>query len=252
MKKKMIALLAGALMTLAASNAMAAFGNAELVRVVYNHLGTVEVATDLGNIDAIIAGGAVAADTFKLSSITGATSTADLYVSYFASNYTGSATTNKAYMNADAAPAMGSYTNFNTGVSNAVNNYYNYLSTTNAGATTVTGQTSYANSFTTQLAKGGVAYGSMNSSLYNSTGGEQNLATLLSTGGKSTIYSFTNFGRNPVTGTSALALTTNFDTVTGIGSTSIAPAATPTPIPAAAYLLGSGLLGLVGIRRKQK
>jgi hypothetical protein len=27
---------------------------------------------------------------------------------------------------------------------------------------------------------------------------------------------------------------------------------TPTPIPAAAWLLGSGLLGLVGIRRKQK
>jgi hypothetical protein len=26
---------------------------------------------------------------------------------------------------------------------------------------------------------------------------------------------------------------------------------TPTPIPAAAWLLGSGLLGLVGMRRKQ-
>jgi hypothetical protein len=33
-------------------------------------------------------------------------------------------------------------------------------------------------------------------------------------------------------------------------SGSVAMAATPTPIPAAAWLLGSGLLGLIGIRRK--
>jgi len=37
------------------------------------------------------------------------------------------------------------------------------------------------------------------------------------------------------------------------GSTIINPeAAAPVPIPAAAYLLGSGLLGLVGIRRKAR
>jgi hypothetical protein len=37
-----------------------------------------------------------------------------------------------------------------------------------------------------------------------------------------------------------------FDTITG----TVAADATPTPIPAAAWLLGSGLLGLMGIRRR--
>ena len=43
------------------------------------------------------------------------------------------------------------------------------------------------------------------------------------------------------------ASTYYFDTITG----TVAQDATPTPIPAAAWLLGSGLMGLVGIRRKQ-
>jgi hypothetical protein len=38
-----------------------------------------------------------------------------------------------------------------------------------------------------------------------------------------------------------------FDTITG----TVAADATPTPIPAAVWLLGSGLLGLVGIRRRK-
>jgi len=41
----------------------------------------------------------------------------------------------------------------------------------------------------------------------------------------------------------------------GIGTTAVAPppvsTATPTPIPAAAYLLGSGLMGLLGFKRRK-
>lgn len=41
-------------------------------------------------------------------------------------------------------------------------------------------------------------------------------------------------------------------TSNGINSGSITDVPTPTPIPAAAWLLGSGLMGLVGLRRKGK
>jgi hypothetical protein len=51
-----------------------------------------------------------------------------------------------------------------------------------------------------------------------------------------------------LTGTFKLNLTTNVD-----GSTTIKSAAAPAvPIPAAAWLLGSGLMGLVGLRRRNK
>lgn len=48
-------------------------------------------------------------------------------------------------------------------------------------------------------------------------------------------------------GTLGTANTYYFDTITG----TVAADATPTPIPAAAWLLGSGLLGLMGIRRRK-
>ena len=47
-------------------------------------------------------------------------------------------------------------------------------------------------------------------------------------------------------GTLGTANTYYFDTITG----TVAADATPTPIPAAAWLLGSGLMGLMGIRRR--
>ena len=48
MKKKMIVLLAGALLAIGASNAMASFEDYELIRVVYNTSTGNEMATDLG------------------------------------------------------------------------------------------------------------------------------------------------------------------------------------------------------------
>ncbi len=48
-------------------------------------------------------------------------------------------------------------------------------------------------------------------------------------------------------------LANNGTTTSSILDNTVTPAsATPTPIPAAAWLLGSGLMGLAGIRRKQK
>jgi hypothetical protein len=44
----------------------------------------------------------------------------------------------------------------------------------------------------------------------------------------------------------------NNDGTTAVQTLASGTTATPTPIPAAAWLLGSGLLGLVGIRRRQK
>jgi hypothetical protein len=61
------------------------------------------------------------------------------------------------------------------------------------------------------------------------------------------LYYFQNYGVSG-TGVKVASLTLNTD-----GSTTVnyqAPTA-QTPLPAAAYLLGSGLMGLVGIRRKK-
>ncbi len=250
MKKKMIALLAGALLTMAASNAMAAFAVGDLYRVVYNRAGSVEVATDLGSISSLLAGGAVTADTFSLSQVTGATSANDLYVAYYAS--TGS--TGTAYVGTPSAPTTGSrkFSYFNTGYQNN-QAYFQSLSPT---ATTVVASQSYINSYNSQMNTAG-NIGTLAGYLPTAANsgnaiGDQNLATLLASGGKTTLYSIPG-SAYVMTGTATnLVLATNFNTATGIGSTSLVPAATPTPIPAAAYLLGSGLLGLVGIRRKQK
>ena len=243
----MIALLAAAMMTLAASSAMAAFQNGDLLRVVYNHAGTVEVTTDLGNINSLLSNpSSMSADTFSLSSITGATSASDLYVAYFASNYVGSSNVNQAYVGAAAGstltnPAARKYSGFNTGYSNMELGYRGL----NATATTIlfdqANVKSYANALT-----GSTGYGSLNGFLPMNAG-EQNLADLIASGGQTTIYGWNNISptSSAMTGAAtSLVLTTNF--VNGIGSTT--PSAVP--IPAAAYLLGSGLMGLIGIRRK--
>jgi|GEM_PF-1244407 len=249
MFKKLASILAAALLTLAAGNAFAAFSNGDLIRVVYNHNGSVEAVTDLGSMSSLLSGGSTSTDTFSLSSITGATSASDLYVAYFASNYVGAGNINQAYIGAASAPTTGNrkYTTYNGNVSN-LDVYYNGISTT---ATTIVGPQTGVNAYANLL---GQLTNAGNLNGYITTGnGEQNLATLLASGGKTTVYAFTNQGGTSLITTgvaTTLVLDTNFDAATGIGSTSVSAATANTPIPAAAYLLGSGLLGLFGIRRR--
>src|SRR6266568_3846030 len=82
MKKKMTALLAGALLSVAfASNAMAAFTDLSLERFVYGS--TNEVATDLGNVNSLLGttNNTIGAGSANFLSV--GAGTAPLYASYF-------------------------------------------------------------------------------------------------------------------------------------------------------------------------
>ena len=243
MKKKIIALLAGAMLTLcAAGNALANFDNGDLIRVVYNHAGTVEVATDLGSISSLMSGTAAHTDAFSLSQITGATSMSDLYVSYFAIN------SNTGWVGYDQATAPVTGNRKFTSLTNSAGVVTPYYQTLGSGNQVVADQT-YTNAFSSRLIIGNIA--SLNG--YIPAGVEANLGALGSGGSVvQALYAFNNQGN--LTGVTTgvhvnnahgqqLLITTNAN-----GTTTVAPAATP--IPPAFLLMGSGLLGMVGIRRK--
>jgi len=250
MFKKLASILAAAVMTLAAGSAFASFSNGDLIQVVYNRGGSVESVTDLGSMTSLLSGGSTNANTFSLSSITGATSASDLYVAYFASNYVGPGNVNQAYVGATSAPITGNrkYSTYNANVSN-LDVYYNGIGGT--AANTVVGPQTGVNAYANLLGQTS-QQGNLGGYL-TTANADQNLATLLASGGKTTIYSFTSQGgtSGATTGiATTLVLDTTYNAATGIGSTSVAAAAATTPIPAAVYLLGSGLLGLFGIRRR--
>jgi hypothetical protein len=77
-----------------------------------------------------------------------------------------------------------------------------------------------------------------------------NLVDLVGFGTTANFSLYPKMTANLSTTTSALRTTDALGAVTFVAGTPVLPA-TPTPIPAAAWLLGSGLLGLAGIRRKK-
>jgi len=76
-----------------------------------------------------------------------------------------------------------------------------------------------------------------------------NLVDLVGFGTSANFSLYPKMTANTSTTTSALRTTDALGVVTFVAATPVLPA-TPTPIPAAAWLLGSGLLGLAGIRRR--
>ena len=243
MKKKMIALLAGLMLTLSAGSAFAYFGtvsgnNLDLVRVVYDTAGSVEVATDLGSVDG---SGLASASAFSLSQFGTGKTFANLNVAYFAFD----TTTHSLWTTSTQLPA-----GFTTGTvgsaisaSGLMSGYYNSL----GGSTgTVVASQSNVNSFFSQFDLGGAATGSADAVLNPATN-ELNLAALATAGyADLQLYKFTitGSGRNTaVSVASDLVLRTNADGTTSVQAT---------PIPAAAWLFGSGLMGLFGLRRKAR
>jgi len=246
LKKKIAITLAAAMMSLTASSAFAAFGNMELIRVVSDLTsGTVEVATDLGLVSTLatktnftVGGGN---DAFTLSTVAGHT----LAVNYYAwQSSTGTkgfvdiATNNATAPNSDLSSTLKS--SFNT-----INPYYAGLTLKSGTTGTVIADNSNLSSFMGQF--GSNALGTYGGYTQSNSGN----ASLLFTGAplSMTLWQFANNSAltAAVAGTRVLDLTTNAD-----GSTTInAGTVTTTPIPAAAWLLGSGLMGLVGLRRKR-
>jgi len=240
LKKKIVMILAAAMMTLSASSAFAAFADMELFRVVYERgTGTSEQLTDMGSITSLLSGTHnVAGDA-----ITAGTAS-NLYVGYFALNRT----TKEVWATSGStnAPVMTGSVAFNT-LTNGSTSMYTYYNSLTADANgVVTGIQSNTNSYRNKLSANS---GRLGSALTTSSNIEASLASLVGATSGSVVQNLYYFANGSVAGAgqqiAGLTIATNFD-----GSSTVA--ATPTPIPAAFYLMGSGLMGLVGLRRRNK
>lgn len=243
-RKKLAVLVAAAMMSLTASSAFAAFADLELIRVYYDRAGS-EVATDLGKVKDILA----APSTTFAGSFGGLTTG---YAVYFALDRTagmsdlwatGSTTTPSTIVGTSVGL---------TSLKSGTTNLYSLYNT--QGGTNYTGPASAINSFKNKLSatQGMLANSIAAVSRLNT---EASLVNLLSTGTGSVTQAL-YFWDNALTsvaadkiGQLAATIVTNADGSTVITSNTPAVA---TPIPAAFYLMGSGLLGLVGMRRRNK
>ena len=254
MKKKIVALVAAALMTLSASSAFAFVNaNLELYRVIWDKTTntTFETVTDLGSLASLqgMAPGSTidtAASAFtNVAGYSAANVGDNLMVAYFAYNYTG----RELYVSqtgASAAPVImpSSWTTAGGQLRTYVTPAYAAAAGADNMTGTLVGGKSNSSSFSVRI-QDGYFGGAFIDPEVNFTAVP---LSSLTSNQITNIYQFTGTNLDESTvGTLVMSLTT--DTATGM--TSIAPAAA-TPIPPAFFLMGSGLLGMVGLRRKQR
>ncbi len=240
--------------------AMAAFSEGDLIRVVYSGTGSgTEYATDLGNFSSLTAPGSGAylndtTDTVSLSQA-GATSWSNANVGYFIMSSTlnsgnGAAWTSGPTTGATAAPGQ-FWSGFQLNASTVLP-YYNSIAVGNNASSLQ----SNASSYWTNMNGAGYAVGTMGTYLDQTVPGntaEMNLAALSTTGYVNQMLYY--YGATPdgsttdIKGTAVASLETLVNS-SGQLVTVLAGTPSPTPIPAAVYLFGSGLLGLIGLRRK--
>ncbi len=252
LKKKIAIVLAAAMMTLSASSAFAAFADIDLVRVVYERTsGTTELVSNLGNA-ATIAGKKTSTattvgtgGTFAGSLPGTVTTPANLFVAYFAIDKT----TNELWVSGStditkAPVAVGSmgFTSTKSGWTN-IQSYYNTLTPDANGV--YTGSQGNPNSYRLkQTANQGAMGNGINIATRVNT--EASLASLVNGTATSVSQNLYYFANANVAGSKGVAVATI--TTSSNGATTV----TTTPIPAAFYLMGSGLMGLVGLRRRNK
>lgn len=246
LRKKLAVLVAAALMSLTASSAFAAFADLELIRINYDRAGN-EYATDLGNINTILTNGLTNAGT---GTFAGAT-----LVSYFALDRA----TNQLWVSgvnaatATFTPAIiGGSTGLTSIKSGTTFMYNTYNSVATNGGTSYAGLASNPNSYKAKLSATQGWFGNTITAANSArTFSEISMATLATNNTQSLWYfadGLTTVAANKL-GVAVASIVTNADGSTTISSN--APVTT-TPIPAAFYLMGSGLMGLVGLRRRNK
>ncbi|HBG04796.1 MAG: hypothetical protein A2075_11645 [Geobacteraceae bacterium GWC2_58_44] len=247
LKKKLAALIAAALMMMSASSAFAAFADLELIRIYYDRAGN-EYATDLGLVSNFVAAGAV-------NSVEGTFGTlATGYSVYFALDRTAGMSDLWATGSSATPSVIVGGSNGLTGIKSGTTPMYTLYNT--QGGTDYVGSAAASNSFRNKLsATQGTLASAINLTTRLNT--EASLAGIIGQSSGS-VEQVLYFWDNALTGvasekigTVAATIVTNFDGSSLITSATPAPAAT-TPIPPAFLLMGSGLLGLVGLRRKAK
>lgn len=255
MKKQMIAVLAGAMMMTAASSAFASFGDLQLTEIIYN--GTAEYAVNMGTLTNVggldttytLTPSAISKD-FNIQTLLGASATAaTTYIAFYGSDYAAQGGAGQALVsNSSFAAPTANYGNmpgFQAGLTNVQQNFG--AANDSKVVTIATGSSPFSTSsmFVNKDFNGLLDL--TNAANFNNA---MTLAALAADNTLMSIYSIDDqsAGGSGI-GIKQTALSIGLTSVDGINFTSAVPS---TPIPAAAYLLGSGLMGLVGMRRKKQ
>lgn len=248
MKKKMIVLLAAALLTLgAAGSALANFGDQQLEMFAYN--GSTEVAVDLGAIDVTSLSSmesslASLAGTINIgaTAVSGLTGSGNIYAGIMGIDF---ANTGNVVVSGKAGLSPFPYSTANyggaTGSMSTINGYY--AGVTQATAGVATGSSTAINSYFTLMDSKSAGLGNFGSLVPSTVKGDAT-TTLTAAVAEELYWLDSNNATNFVdTGYEAI-INTN-------GSVTIEKTPAATPIPAAIYLMGSGLLGMFGLRRRK-
>jgi hypothetical protein len=242
MKKIMMLLIAMVLLLGVSGQALAYFEDGDLIRVVYSSTGTMESATDLGSITSLTSPSTAHVvyntNNFSLGQLGSGATLDHSYVAYFT-----------ATLNPNHAWTSGSSASGQTGIAGAFQGYVGSMHYTTGlyqvnGGHPATAMETFSTgdplSYVKQLAS---VPGALGGFLNQNNGAEANLAALATVGYVDQyLYYYGSIPtRGNTTGMNVATIRTFADGHTELN---------PVPIPAAVYLLGSGLLGLVGIRRK--
>jgi hypothetical protein len=252
--KKLLGLFIAAMLVVGfAGQGMADFSDYQLIRVVYDTAydglgtptgGTNEIATDLGTVSSLISGGVnqiVGGGANNFVQYSG-TSWSSLRVVYFAIS---NSTDKDVWVSATTTPTSGNrrFTAVSSEMGQVFTNYGG-----ESAPTTVVAAQSNANSYWKLLNDTGLGVGRLNQFFSTATSGnisEVSLASIATDGYVDQILYFFNNGDVTGTGVAVATLRTMAD-----GSTIINYQAAAVPIPPSVLLLGAGLLGLIGIRRR--
>jgi hypothetical protein len=237
MKKIMMLFMAALLLFSLSGQAMAYFEDGNLIRVIYDLGGTKEIVTDLGagwNLTAPSTSHELFnTNNFSLTDL-GISDWSNVYVAYFSlTNVGGDQNAWTSGPQTGQSNTARSWTNFSTyahtvtGANSLTGNAQNIVNQTDPS--------SFVNNMGTA--------GRFSSFLPEPGNGYQNLAAL-NAPGNGYVDQWLYYYGNPTsagTGVQLFKIRTNEDGTTDIN---------PVPIPATVYLFGSGLLGLIGIRRR--